>query len=699
MKKRRLAFLVGLFFYSTFSFLSAESFQVQIGQLFNQGKIDDASQLILHQIQQDPDNLILWQELAALRKSQGDYAGTVSAYQKYLARKEDWKIRRDMALMLEQMGQFSNAAASIQALYAQHPQDEEVLWGMTLLCQFQAQSQSIRTQPSAWDALLDAQKYLLSLTSAKPLSALYQWQLAEVSRKLHDKNRALTAYQAVLRLDPSFKWVHRYMARLLAQKKNYPEALAQYEKAVAIEPDDQGLEQEAEQVRLKAPQEEARRQTQKMKDWKDWVLPEEIPIAFSSVTIRVGLATHITGLLMRSPSEIQIFAPVTVMGLSPTPTPLAVLPTGKDYQLIYLPAKRSLTHHEIWLIKNSHRKTLVRFTEAIWMVSKDTHQPLVLHDIPTNKGYFFGKDMDRAYRERIEILPRREVGFNVINRVSLEAYTAGVLPSEMISSWPLEALKAQAIAARSYVLTKLNGYSREGFDVADGVQAQVYGGVGAETTKTDSAVNQTAGMVLKSGGKVIPAVFSAQCGGHTQDYEEAWGIDEPIVGVPDYDSKYNQDIEFPLSPYRLEEWIKEDPVSYCRADGMRGYRNFRWVTEVPVKTILIKAPNVGRIRRLAVTHRSSAGWADRLTVEGDKGSQEFKGDSIRSFFGGIRSNLIWIEPQFNLKGWPEEFIIYGGGWGHGVGLCQVGAHGLADAGKSYDEILKHYFPKAEIEKL
>ncbi len=61
--------------------------------------------------------------------------------------------------------------------------------------------------------------------------------------------------------------------------------------------------------------------------------------------------------------------------------------------------------------------------------------------------------------------------------------------------------------------------------------------------------------------------------------------------------------------------------------------------------------------------------------------------------------MIWIEPQFNLKGWPEEFIIYGGGWGHGVGLCQVGAHGLADAGKSYDEILKHYFPKAEIEKL
>jgi len=688
---------IGLFFYSTLSFLRAESFQVQIGRLFDQGKISEVNQLILVQIQQNPDDLTLWQELAALRKSQGDYVGTVSAYQKYLARKEDWQIRRDMALMLEQMGQFANAAADIRGLYARHPEDEEVLWGMTLLSQFQAKSKSIRTQPTAWEALQAAQKYLLTLTSLKPDSALYQWQLAEVSRKLGDQNRALQAYETVLRLDPSFKRAHRYMARLLARMKNYEESLDQYEKAVAIEPEDQELKREAEQVGLKAPQAAERREIQKMKDWKNWTLPEEIPIASSPVTIRVGLAVHVTRLLMRSPSEIQIFEPVTPP--SPLSTPLAVLPPGGDYRFAYLSAKRSATHQEVWLIKNSRGQTVFRFTRPVWLISKYSLQPLVFHDMPTNKGYFFGRDQDRAYRETIEILPKPNIGFNVINRVSLEAYTAGVLPSEMISSWPLEALKAQAIAARSYVLTKLNGYNGEGFDVYDGVQSQVYGGLGAETKRTDSAVNQTAGLVLKHGDKVIPAVFSAQCGGHTQDYEEAWGIEEPIVGVADYDPQYNQDMEFPLSPYRLERWIKEDPVSYCRAYGMKGYRNFRWVTEVPVETIQEKAPGVGRIRRLAVIHRSSAGWADRLVVEGDGGRREFKGDSIRSFFGGIRSNLIWIEPQFNLKGWPEEFIIYGGGWGHGVGMCQVGAYGLAIAGKSSEEILKHYFPEAAVEKL
>ena len=300
---------------------------------------------------------------------------------------------------------------------------------MNLLCQFQAQSKSIRTQLTAWAAWVEAQKYLLTLTALKPNSALYEWQLAEVSRKMGDKNHALKSYEAVLHLDPSFKWAHRYMAKLLAQKKNYKESLTQYERAIAIEPDDQDLKDEADEVRLKAPREEELRQTQKMKDWKNWTLPAEIPIAASSVTIRVGLATHIDHLLMRSPSEIQVVAPVTVTGVSPTPTPLAVLPTGKDYQLIYFPAKRSITHQDIWCIKNLQVKTLFRFTQRVWFVSRTSHQPLVLHDMPTNKGYFFGRDEDRAYREIIEIIPKEKIGFNVINRVSLEAYTAGVLPS------------------------------------------------------------------------------------------------------------------------------------------------------------------------------------------------------------------------------------------------------------------------------
>lgn len=699
VKRTGFFLLVGLFFGSTLSFCPAESLQVRLGALFDQGKTAETEKLLLDTLQDDPNNLTAWRELASFRKSQGDYSGTLSAYEQYLSRHEDWQVRRDMALTLEQLGQFANAASDLRTLYAQHPQDEEVLWGMALLCQSQARSKAIRTQPSSWDAWMEAKKYLLALVKAKPNNALYEWQLAQVCRLLHDRKGALEAYRDVLHLDPSFKWAHRFMAELLAQQKKYGEALEQYDRAVAIEPNDDQLRQEMEQVQARAPRAAEKRELEKMKDWKDWKLPKETALTSSSVTIRVGLAVHVNHLLMRSPSAILVFPPMSSSTPGPTPTPLAVLPSGKDYQVIYLSAKRSMTHHEVWVLKDFIGKTVLRFTQPLWFLAQDPQQPLVFHDMPTNMGYFFGRNEDRAYRDVIEILPKPKLGFNVINRVDLEAYAAGVLPSEMLSTWPVEALKAQAVVVRTYALSRLKTHASEGFDVCDSVHCQVYGGVGAETRRTDSAVNQTAGEVLEYRGKVIPAVFSAQCGGRTQDYSEAWGGDQPaVVGVCDYDPRYNQDIEFPLSPYSLERWIKEDRVAYCRAYGMRGYRDFRWVTELSVKAIELKVPQLGRIRRLAVLRRSTAGWAERLAVEGEKGRKEYKGDSIRSFLGGIRSNLIWIEPQFNLKGWPEEFIIYGGGWGHGVGMCQVGAHALAVGGKSSDEILEHYFPKADIEK-
>src|SRR5581483_1875966 len=276
---------------------------------------------------------------------------------------------------------------------------------------------------------------------------------------------------------------------------------------------------------------------------------------------------------------------------------------------------------------------------------------------------------------------------------------AGVLPSEMSASWPIEALKAQAIVVRTYVLSKMGSHNADGFDVVDSVRDQVYRGLRAEQEKSNEAVRQTAGLVLEHRGKMMPVVFSAECGGRTQDYGEAWGFNLPVVGVEDYDPKYNQDMEFPLSPLRLETWIKEDRVAWCRIYELKGYQNYRWTWLVTAKEIEKKIPGIGHIRRLTVPRRSTAGWAGELLVEGELGNREFKADIIRRYLGGIRSNLIWIEPQFNPKGWPEEFMIYGGGWGHGVGMCQVGCYGLAKAGKDCGEILRHYFPKGSIEKL
>lgn len=669
----------------------AESFELEMGRWFAEGDGPKIEEAAAEKLEKEPNRIDLWLELADLRKSNGDYEGAVAAYQSYLAKKDDWKVRTSLALALEQKGEFADAGQKLEKLHQEHPQEPDVLWGLARLRLYQSRWKSIRTQASPRDALLEAQKLLLDLTALRPDFALATWQLAEVSRSLGDNDRALKAYLKVVKQDASYKTAHRHIAKLLALTGKDREALAKYEQALAIEPEDAQLKEEARGLARKAPAEAQKRKAERLEQWQNWTPPEESVIAPSSVTVRVGLFAGQVGLLLRSGSDLQV--------MTPAQTPITILPAGQDYRVAYEPAKHNRSHEEIWVVKNKAGKRLVTFSERLWMVPADPKKSFVLHAVPSNVGYFYAKEEDRAYRGILEISPRAGTGFQVLNRVSLEDYMAGVLPAEMPSGWPLEALKAQAIVARTYVLSKMGRHNEEGFDVCDNVHCEVYRGLRAEDERSNAAVRQTAGLVLRHGKKLVPVAFSAQCGGHTQDYVEAWGFNAPVVGVEDYDSRYNKDMEFPLSPSRMERWIREDRVAHCRIFGIKGYQNHRWACIVPASAIQKKAGPIGKVRRLKVTHRSTAGWTDRLLVEGETGSKEMKGDYIRRFLGGIRSNLIWIEPQFNLKGWPEEFIIYGGGWGHGVGLCQVGCLGLARGGKDYERILRHYFPKADIKKL
>jgi SpoIID/LytB domain protein len=108
---------------------------------------------------------------------------------------------------------------------------------------------------------------------------------------------------------------------------------------------------------------------------------------------------------------------------------------------------------------------------------------------------------------------------------------------------------------------------------------------------------------------------------------------------------------------------------------------------------------IGRIRSVRVTQRSEAGWVNEVLFVGENGEKRIQNDAIRGVLGGLRSNLVWFEDWKNADGFLDDLVIYGGGWGHGVGMCQVGACGLARRGWAYRNILKHYYPKASFKKL
>lgn len=152
---------------------------------------------------------------------------------------------------------------------------------------------------------------------------------------------------------------------------------------------------------------------------------------------------------------------------------------------------------------------------------------------PSTGGFISAKS--KWYRGHL-IIQNKNKKLTVINEVDLEDYIKGVVPSEMPSSWELEALKAQAIAARSYALANLGKRASLGYDLKDTPEDQAYGGASAETSKTNKAVDETSGLVLTYNYKVVSAFYSASAGGQTVTAKEAWGNDVPYVrSVPSFD--------------------------------------------------------------------------------------------------------------------------------------------------------------------
>lgn len=310
---------------------------------------------------------------------------------------------------------------------------------------------------------------------------------------------------------------------------------------------------------------------------------------------------------------------------------------------------------------------------------------------------------DRPYRGSFELTARAD-GLTVVNIVPFESYLWGVVSSEMSPRYPAEALKAQAIAARTYAARNLNRRGALGFDLDDTAACQVYGGIPSEDPRTTQAVNDTAGMVLTYDGKLIDAVYSSTCGGYTESAEQAWGRAVPYLqSVPDFEP----DTPAPFAPKPTDEagWaalFKTNRGLHCLQPKWANPEVFRWVkllTRKEVETALGQNGKIGTVQNLTVLKRGDSGRITSLKVDGADGAVTLDGElKIRKAFGGLRSSAFTVDIYRDDAGTPVVFAFWGGGWGHGLGMCQVGAVGMADAGQPYDKILTYYYTGAKIEK-
>ncbi len=274
------------------------------------------------------------------------------------------------------------------------------------------------------------------------------------------------------------------------------------------------------------------------------------------------------------------------------------------------------------------------------------------------------------YRGALEIVARGR-GVTVVNVVGLEPYLYGVVPAEMSPQWPLEALKAQAVAARTYAMAKLGQFQSRGFDLRPNTENQVYSGAAVETVASNAAVDRTHGQVLTHGGRVIAAYFHSCSGGFTDSGAAIWGEPRPYLQpVPDYDQ---------ASP--RYSWQKQISRTGLR-DGLSR-----------------QGVHVGDPIRVDVLERSYSGRVLRVRVTGTSGHRDVSGGAVRTA-AGLYSTLYSVAPDApDSRGLPGRFLFAGRGHGHGLGMSQWGARTLATSGYSHLQILAHYYPSAQLSSL
>ena len=321
----------------------------------------------------------------------------------------------------------------------------------------------------------------------------------------------------------------------------------------------------------------------------------------------------------------------------------------------------------------------------------------------------------RAYRGTFEVVPDDEGDMIVVNTVGTFDYLASVVGGEIPTSWHPEALAAQAIAARTYLLTHMQRHDR--YDIEGDTRDQNYEGLGSTTDATVRAVERTTGMVATYRGAAIEALYSANAGGVTEDSENVFPNALPYLrSVP---SPWDKEAESSSWGHTSWEWTKE------------------WTAPALAAYMRVRGVNVGEVRGIELRQTSPSGRVLAARVIGSDGAQDIGKDRSRYYFG-LMSTLFSVEKRGGgeqetvsdqnadrirvLEGLgakivstgyritrdadheiatftenshtyelPARFVFSGKGFGHGVGMSQWGMQGMALAGSSAEEILKHYY--------
>jgi len=377
------------------------------------------------------------------------------------------------------------------------------------------------------------------------------------------------------------------------------------------------------------------------------------------------------------------------------------------------------------------------------LIPDSPQSSFVIRDVPIGIDFHWERRQDQEFRGILSLVPGYDGRLTVINVIDVESYLFSVISSEMSSTARPELLRAHAVISRSWLLAQLpdskpssvsappapspgeiiRWYDRENhatFDVCADDHCQRYQGITRATTpEVFEVVERTRGEVLLFDGELCDARFSKSCGGMTEGFSAAWAdVDLPYLEIA-YDGEGSPE-GFAL-PLEIEEnavrWIRGTPPAFCNTDDplilarilpdfdQETTDFYRWrvrISQEELQQLLLSKLGIdlGPILALEPVERGGSGRIVRLRITGRDGSIIIgKELEIRRALSKshLFSSAFVVVPEGGEL--PDAFVLHGAGWGHGVGLCQIGAALMAEKGYTYRQILGHYYHRAMLERL
>lgn len=384
--------------------------------------------------------------------------------------------------------------------------------------------------------------------------------------------------------------------------------------------------------------------------------------------------------------------------------------------------------------------------ESIELTPEDNNCSFTLHNVTIGISYHWERQEEQTFTGKLKLITDGE-NVIAINILPVEDYLVSVISSEMSATSSLEFLKSHAVISRSWLLAQIEDrdrknvhkslqqnfttdenciirwYDREDhklFDVCADDHCQRYQGITkASNPSVAKAVKETEGMALMYGDEICDARFSKCCGGVSETFDTCWDDKDYPYLQPVIDDSENKDIPDLSIEENAEKWIRTTPAAFCNTHDEKVLKQilnnydqettdfYRWKVKYSQKEIseLIHRKTgieFGDIKDLIPMQRGKSGRISRLKIVGTLRTVTIgKELEIRRALSEshLFSSAFVVDKTEVAGSVPSEFTITGAGWGHGVGLCQIGAAMMGEKGYSYDKILLHYYRNAEIKKV